>query len=37
MLPLIDTNIVSELMRRHPHVAVAQWAASQAGFLIRVC
>lgn len=36
MLPLIDTNIVSELMRRQPHVAVANWAASQAGFLISV-
>lgn len=36
MLPLIDTNIVSEFMRRQPHVAVANWAASQAGFLISV-
>ena len=36
MFPLIDTNIVSELMRRQPHVAVANWAASQAGFLISV-
>lgn len=33
---LIDTNIVSELMRRQPDVAVAAWAGSQTGFLISV-
>jgi len=36
MIPLIDTNIVSELMRRQPDPAVVAWADRQAGFLVSV-
>jgi len=36
MPPLIDTNIVSELMRRQPDASVAAWADSQSGFLVSV-
>ncbi|NQW99271.1 PIN domain-containing protein [bacterium] len=36
MQPLIDTNIVSELMRREPDEAVLAWARSQTGFQISV-
>ena len=34
MRPLIDTNIVSEMMRRNPDAAVLSWAFRQAGFLV---
>lgn len=33
---LIDTNIISELMRRQPDPRVAAWAVQQPGFLISV-
>lgn len=36
MLPLIDTNIVSELMRRRPDPAVLAWAGRQPGFHLSV-
>jgi len=36
MRPLIDTNIVSELMRREPDAAVEAWAGSQSGFQLSV-
>lgn len=34
MSPLIDTNIVSELMRREPAEAVRSWAIKQSRFLV---
>jgi toxin FitB len=34
MAPLIDTNIISELMRREPSPAVSAWALRQAAFRI---
>ncbi len=36
MHPLIDTNIVSEFMRREPQPEVIAWADRQAGFLLSV-
>jgi predicted nucleic acid-binding protein len=36
MRPLIDTNIVSELMRRQPDPTVAAWAEAQTGFALSV-
>lgn len=36
MRPLIDTNIVSELMRPEPNAAVVAWTNSQTGFHISV-
>ena len=36
MNPLIDTNIISELMRRQPDPAVIAWAGRQPGFLVSV-
>jgi toxin FitB len=36
MPALIDTNIVSELMRRQPDAAVLAWVGSQTGFFISV-
>ena len=36
MTPLIDTNIVSELMRRQPDPAVVAWADRQTGFRVSV-
>lgn len=36
MPPLIDTNIVSELMRRLPAPEVVSWASRQSGFAISV-
>jgi len=34
MNPVIDTNIVSELMRRQPDPAVVAWADVQSGFFV---
>ena len=34
--PLLDTNVISELMRREPDGAVRRWAVSQDGFRISV-
>jgi toxin FitB len=34
MRPLIDTNIVSELMRREPAPSVLAWAETQVGFML---
>lgn len=36
MQPLIDTNIISELMRRAPDPNVLQWAGQQSGFFVSV-
>lgn len=36
MRPLIDTNIVSELMRRQPDPRVRAWAEQQSGFFVSV-
>lgn len=36
MRPLIDTNILSELMRREPNPRVLAWACKQPGFLLSV-
>lgn len=36
MVPLIDTNLISELMRRVPDAKVAAWADQQSGFLVSV-
>lgn len=36
MHPLIDTNIISELMRREPDANVIAWASNQAGFAVSV-
>jgi len=36
MRPLIDTNIISELMRRLPQAQVLDWADRQPGFLLSV-
>lgn len=36
MDPLLDTNIISELMRREPDPKVEAWASRQAGFLVSV-
>jgi predicted nucleic acid-binding protein len=36
MAPLIDTNIISELMRRQPDPAVLGWAERQPGFHLSV-
>lgn len=36
MHPLIDTNILSELMRREPDPAVSAWAGRQSGFALSV-
>ncbi len=36
MPPLIDTNILSELMRRQPDPRVLAWAESQPGFMVSV-
>ena len=34
MTPLIDTNIISEFMRREPDASVCAWASRQAGFRV---
>ncbi len=34
MRPFIDTNIISELMRREPASSVRSWAVRQSGFLV---
>jgi toxin FitB len=34
MFPLVDTNIVSELMRRDPHPVVLTWATRQTSFFL---
>jgi len=36
MHPLIDTNIISELMRREPDANVVAWASEQPGFAVSV-
>ena len=36
MSPLIDTNIISELMRREPDPGVVAWASAQSGFAVSV-
>ena len=36
MPPLIDTNIISEFMRREPDPSVMAWAGQQSGFLVSV-
>ncbi|TAE90908.1 MAG: type II toxin-antitoxin system VapC family toxin [Verrucomicrobia bacterium] len=36
MHPLIDTNIISELMRRQPDSQVVAWASMQSGFAVSV-
>jgi predicted nucleic acid-binding protein len=36
MRPLIDTNIISELMRRAPDANVVAWAGGQSGFAVSV-
>ncbi len=36
MSPLIDTNILSELMRRRPDPNVVAWAGRQPGFAVSV-
>lgn len=36
MLTLIDTNIISELMRRKPDPNVLAWASQQPGFSVSV-
>ena len=36
MRPLLDTNVISELMRRQPDPSVEKWAAAQTGFHLSV-
>lgn len=36
MRPIIDTNILSELMRREPDARVLAWGGKQEGFLVSV-
>ncbi len=36
MHTLIDTNIISELMRREPNAKVVAWAGEQPGFAVSV-
>ncbi|MEI6820265.1 MAG: PIN domain-containing protein [Verrucomicrobiota bacterium] len=36
MATLVDTNIISELMRRHPDDAVLAWAGAETSFFVSV-
>lgn len=36
MRPLVDTNVISELMYREPGPKVVAWSARQTGFLLSV-
>jgi predicted nucleic acid-binding protein len=36
MATLVDTNIISELMRRHPDDAVLAWAGAEKSFFVSV-